>query len=771
MKSLPLLALRRPRLTLLCLLLTTMLFAGGLPRLRSEFGYRVLLGDDHPSVKTLDAIIATFGGGLPLTIAWECGPQLPCATLASRKSLHMAHAITRTLEASPHVRRVQGLANAPLLVPAEGGFAVRRLVEAGEPARDAAALAQLAIDDPVWRDTFISRDGSVGAIVVQPVDTRSETDVGVVDAIFAALRPFEARGSRFHLVGDAVASVVSGRDLASSTTRLVPFTVLVIAGIVVLFTRSLQAALLCLATLGVALVWTFGALGWLHWPQDGILEVLAPLVLVIGVCDAIHLLGAYAEELGKADATTRPQRREAMQRAVLQLAAPCALTTLTTAAAFLSFLTSDLDTFERFGSIAAFATVSCLVLTFSLIPVLGVALAPQPAPIQSAALAWRAGLGGVVRVTQRRTGLVLAVAGGVMLFFACGWTRLEIDTDWYESWGQRSDVVQWLNFVETRLGPSETLELEITLPPGGNIAEPETLETLDALAQSIGSLDGLANPRSIITPLKRLNRLIHDDDPSFEKLGERLGQNAELLELLEFEGVDLLAPWITLDRSRVRISVAAREQSYRDRERTLAAVRRLVDSSVPAFWEVRLTGEAAIGFEWIRDVQATQLRSFPTALLLALILVGLLLRSLRLALAALVPTLLPIVVTLGGMGWLGMSVDVGRAMLAAVILGIAIDDAIHFLHRMRRDTLSNGDATGAIERTLLSVGPAITTTSIALALGFLTFMASAWQTISSFGFFMALAILGALASTLFVLPSLLFATRVGHAEDPDAAGA
>ncbi len=761
--------MQHPRFTLLGLALTTVLLAGGLPRLHSEYGYRVLLGDEHPSVTALDSIIASFGGGLPLTIAWECGLDQPCATLTSNASLRMAHIITRTLEASPHVRRVQGLANAPLMVPTQGGFSVRRLVEAGEPASDAAALAQRAMDDPVWRDSFISRDGSVGAIVVQPVDTRSETDVGVVDAIFAALRPFEARGIRFHLVGDSVATVVSGRDLATSTSQMVPFTVLVIASIVMLFTRSWRATLLCMATLGVALVWTFGALGWLCWPQDGILEVLAPLVLVIGVCDAIHLLGAYAEELPNSGQATRVQRHRAMQDAVRQMAAPCALTTLTTAAAFLSFLTSDLDTFERFGSIAAFATLSCLILTFSLIPLLGVALAPRSAPIHAATLVWRAGLGGVLHVTQRRTKLVLAAAAGVMLFFAFGWTRLEVDTDWYESWGQRSDVVQWLNFVETRLGPSETLEFEIALPAGSNIAEPETLGSLDQLARSVGALDGLANPRSIITPLERLNRMLHDDDPKFQRLGDSFAQNAELLELLELEGVDLIAPWITLDRSRVRLSVAAREQPYRERERTLAAVREIVATTVPDAWDVKLTGEAAIGFEWIRDVQATQLRSFPTALALALLLVGALLRSLRLALAALVPTLLPIVVTLGSMGWLGMSLDVGRAMLAAVILGIAIDDAIHFLHRLSREDCTESGTARAIERTLHAVGPAITTTSIALALGFLTFMTSAWQTISSFGFFMALAILGGLVSTLFVLPSLLFIVPTRPRKDSDAA--
>jgi predicted RND superfamily exporter protein len=108
------------------------------------------------------------------------------------------------------------------------------------------------------------------------------------------------------------------------------------------------------------------------------------------------------------------------------------------------------------------------------------------------------------------------------------------------------------------------------------------------------------------------------------------------------------------------------------------------------------------------------------------------------------------------MGWLGFSLDIGRTMIAAILIGIGVDDAIHVLsqYKIRRDT--GEGPTAAITHALHHTGRAVVTTSIALSLGFLTLMASAWQTISSFGFFVALAIMGALASTMFVLPALIF---------------
>ena len=174
-------------------------------------------------------------------------------------------------------------------------------------------------------------------------------------------------------------------------------------------------------------------------------------------------------------------------------------------------------------------------------------------------------------------------------------------------------------------------------------------------------------------------------------------------------------------------------------------------------WGFQISGTVAVQHDWLRDVQATQLRSFPIAFGIVFILVAVFLRSWKLGLAAMVPTLLPVVVVLGAMGWIGMSLDVARAMLAAVVIGIGVDDAIHLLahYKVRRE--EGDDPHAAIAAALQHTGRAIVTTSVALALGFLTLMMSAWQTVSSFGLFVAIAIMGALVSTLFVLPALIFA--------------
>jgi predicted RND superfamily exporter protein len=750
--------LARPGLASIVLLAISVGFAAGIPRVQAEFGYRVLVGSEHPAVRDLEGFIESFGGGMPVYLLWACSHGTPCSGVFDASSLDMAHSVTRALGREPGIRSVHGVANAPLLVPTKGGFAVRRFVEHGRRAADANELASRALEDPLWRDRLVSADASTGVIIIQPTDTRNDTSLRLLDAIEDTLQPFEAQGFRFYLVGDPVGAVIAGRDLSQSTSRLVPATVLVIALVVLGLSRAWQHVVVSLATMGTALLWTFGLLGWLGWPQDGILEVLAPLILVVGVCDSIHLLSRVSVHSSPPPPPRSFERRKAVLAAVRDVAAPCLMTSLTTASAFFSFTTSALDTFVRFGVIAAFGVLAAFALTFSLLPLLAWLLPEHAGPPQRATRLWHSTLAAVVRTTQRRAIPIVAAAVALSALGTVGWVRhLDVDTDWYESFGERSPVIQAIRFMERQLGQSETLEIQVSLPNDQPLADPATLAHLRAFTSFLGDTKGLARPRSALDVLARLNRLVHDDDPAFERLPSNVRTGAELIELAGLDDPEVLDSWLTLDRTQLRISVDAPEQSYARARELLGSVRAYADDHLPADWRVLLTGQTAMNVYWVTDIQQTQLRSFPLAFALVFAMLALFLGSVPLALAGMLPTTIPVLVTLGTMGFVGMNLDFGRAMIAAIMLGIAVDDSIHVLYHYRRRRNAGSRPREAMTRAILHTGRAVVTTSVALALGFLTLMASAWQTISSFGFFVAVGIVAALVATLYALPAVFFA--------------
>lgn len=750
MEHLVRLSLRSPRATLLLLGGLTLCFAAGLPRVERAYGLEALLGKTHPAVVEQERFVATYGGGYPLLVVWECGAGRPCRDALDAGSLAVAHELERRVGGLGGVRSVWGPATSGLLVPDASGFLRRRFTgEDGRRAPDADALARRARRDPLWRRHLVSEDGRVAAVTIVPADTSSPVMERIVDVVLETLAPYEARGFAFKLAGHPAESVLNGRDLADSTARATPLCVVIIAVASFALLRCWRSVLASLLTVGTSVLWAFGLLGWLGWPQEYVLQVLAPLLLVVGVCDAVHLLARVARENAKADSQT------ALLRAARAVGPACAVTTLTTAAAFLSFTASPLEGFRRFGLVAGFGVTVCLLLTFTLLPLLARWLPPS---MSAAEPALRASGAGLRRLGHASAGLARPVLAATALLFAAGvagWGLLRVDTDIDRMFGEDNRVVRWSRFVDANLRGLDSLEIEVALPDAGLLFEPSTQAGILRLERHLAAQPELGVATSARTLLARANRLLHDDDPAWERTGESAAANAQLLELVAMGDPEGLGAWVAHDRRRLRVSAEAQADSSAGRGAVLTRVRAFLASELPESWAFTLTGPFAMEFRWAADLQRSQLRSFALALLLVFALVSAYLRSLRLGLAALVPAVLPVVAMLGFMGYAGLLLDVGRCLVAAIVIGIAVDDAVHVLGQYQQRRRRGAAPADALEDALEQTGPAVLVTSVALSLGFLALSRSAWASIASFGALVSVAILGALAATLFVMPPVV----------------
>ena len=170
-----------------------------------------------------------------------------------------------------------------------------------------------------------------------------------------------------------------------------------------------------------------------------------------------------------------------------------------------------------------------------------------------------------------------------------------------------------------------------------------------------------------------------------------------------------------------------------------------------------INGPVKVFVQMVDEVQRTQLASFALATLVVAGMVAIFLRSLSWALAAMLPTLFPALATLGAMGLAGVYLDIGTAMIAAVVLGIAIDDSVHLLTQYRRRRAGGSEPCEAIRAAVLHVGRAVVTTSLALSLGCFVLTLSSWQSVASFGFLSGLAILVAGVADLVILPAVIAA--------------
>jgi predicted RND superfamily exporter protein len=753
MQRLTRLSLTHPLATLAALAALTAVFGAGIPRLSTDVGYRSLLGSDHPAVVRFDAFLERFDGGFPLAAVWSCAQTSRCTSVFDDEALRMAADVALTLAGAPGIRRVDSPATTALLVPGEEEPIARTFVEGGRLAPDRAWLAERALHDSLWVRELVDAQGRVGAIVVDVASSGSGASVAAYDALDAALAPHERSGFRFHRVGGPVEFVVAGGELQADTAKLVPVMVVLVGAVLALLFHSLTFVCVALATVGLGVLWTFGLLGWLGWPQNTVSQALPPLLLVIGVCDVIHLLARYANDAG-----ARPERDRAtlLEDVAGDIGTACVATSLTTASGFASFATSGLESFVRFGAVAAFGVIAALILTFTLLPILAVRLRPNGARALRVSAVWSRVLERIVAVSEERATAVLALTTVLGMGAVVGVAMLRVDASFEDLYGEGSRVVRWSRFVGDALRRPDSGQ------PGSRDRAPRHRSTGrpgDARGRCRrAGLSGRCS-RNRTRPLGDRRRL--PGPPARER--RRI----------------VLVPR-SVAQGRRTGDLRRPHGARRPRDRPLAR------RGGPALPHLHRVGEAPPG----GDAAHLRRRARPARQRASQGLdgaphgaarrgardggrdpahPGLELRhgGARRA-RPLVPTLLPVVVTLGAMGLAGASLDVGSAMVAAVVIGIAVDDAIHLLVQYRRHRVAGAGARLAIRSAVLHVGRAVVSTSMALALGFFSLGFSSWKTISNFGALSGLAILVALLSVLVVLPALMVVATNRRHEPPRA---
>ena len=759
MQALGLWSLRHPRpVAILALAATAALGAGALS-VGTDSGYRAFLGASHPVVRDLDAVAARFGGGVPFAVTFRCRDTAPCRSVFDPAALEMAHALAVAIAANPGVRRVDGPATSPLLVSELFDLPrARQLAPDGAPVADLEELIPRALADPLWVEQIVSPDGHAGALIVTLEDSSSATAERAVDAALAALGPFEARGFSFALAGGPVEFVVAGRELDRQARRLVPAIGVLVFAIVWLAFRSAPLALLALAGVGVALLTSVGLQGWLGWPRTSFFQVLPPLLLTIGVCYGIHLSSAYAARLaaaGSADAL----RATALGGAIADVSRPCLYTALTTAAGFASFHTSGLESLMRFGWIAAFGVMAALVATFTLLSVVLVRLpARWITPPRTSAL-WARAVDRFAKDAARWRRRTLAVTAVLALLSCAGLAALRIDASFEEIYGERNQVVRWAREA-AEVRSAETLDVALSLPPGVAPAAPEAIATLARLEAV--EAPGLGRPLSILAPMRRLHELFYGGPLALDGPEAQPDRFASLQRMLRAEAPELFALYVAPARgdepAALRLGFQAEKLPQDELRALVARVEGEVAARLPPGFSAIVTGPLAVVSRMIDEIRDTQIGSFGAATLLVFGLTALCLRSLPLALLAMVPTTLPVLLTLGAMGALGVPLDVGTAMVAAIVLGLGVDEALHLLSAYRRLRGSGLAREAAIETALREVGRPLLTSAAALGAGFLVLVFVPWKSLASFGAVSVVAIAASLLADLLVLPALLLAT-------------
>lgn len=738
-----LLGVGRTPYLLLLLVLTGVLGYFAL-QLQVEQSNDSMTGQNPEAVRTYGEFRDLFGNDEDLLLSLS-HPQLLQA-----EGLQLLDEVSRRLEAIEGVRRVFSLRTAFELVPGPDGAEPRPIFPENPGAAGAAVQIQSALDaNPQLTGLLISADRHSAGLTVELEDRRGDDRFRseVIRQVRALMAEFSARGE-FHLTGIGVQKNDVAHYIQRDQALIIPMSVVLLSLLLLLSFRRVSGVALAMAVTGISLVWTLGLYHLAGLTLNTITSLLAPVIMVLSVTTSIHLYNGwlYAPPCYGAGS-------DRVVRGTSHLLLPCFFTALTTALGLLSLLISDIPAVRQFGLFGALGVMISFLVGVTLVPV-GLSCLPgdrRALPAKGTGVL-RYLLHRIARLTVTRPRQILAVALLLALLAAFGMTRIRNNTDLVRFLKTSAPLFADTLFIDQHLAGVNSLEFVLSRQDAAPLTSLAAMRRLERFQRQALTHPQVAAAYSILDVIKPLHRaeagLAGLELPTSE---EELLSVFDLLEAAPEQ--TMLRKLIDDSFSKARFSVRIHsigteiaaplvEALVREGEEILGPEFRLVPTG--SFYAVTVDSNRLV---------RNQLGSFVLSLSLVMGAILVLFRSLRLTLIALIPNLIPIVWIGGLMGFFRIDLSTGTAMIAAVVIGLAVDDTIHYLARFR--TEFKGDRVRAITRTTTGTGRAMTISSLVLTIGFWVGCLGSFKPTIFFSLLTGVAMVGALACDLLVLPACL----------------
>ncbi|MCF7837618.1 MAG: MMPL family transporter [Candidatus Marinimicrobia bacterium] len=576
------------------------------------------------------------------------------------------------------------------------------------------------------------------------LDTQRRAEVS---AIRKMLRPYEGRANLYlgglHVVGFQLVRIIRN-DLVVFGGAIAAM----IAVILLALFRRIRWVVIPAVCCTCSLVATLGLFGMLGFKTTVISANFVVLQLILTLAIVVHLIVQYREYNRQHSDWEQPRLVTATLR---RKAAPCLYAGLTTSVGFASLLASELQPVISFGWMMIIAMFCSIGVSLALFPALMALFPRESARGQLGPARWL--LKGCSTFTLRAGWLAVPLGAGVLAAGAVGALRLDVENSFLNYFRDSTRVHKELAFIDRHFGGSTPLDLVITLPdddkPQDLVLQAQTVQQLQRVQQALQRHEAVGKILSAVN-LTALAKEVNDSLPLTEYELTALYRTLEA-SLRE----TLLGPFLALEHRQARISMRIQDTTPGlKRSRLLADIRQ--DLKALGYPESRYVMTNL--FVLYENILQRLLRSQATTLgiVYGVLFVAFwgIFRSLRVALAAMIPNLLATAVVLGAMGWLQIPLDLMTITIAAVAMGIAVDDTIHYTHRYLEELKAHSPS-DAVRRTHDSVGFAVLYTTLIITLGFSLMILSDFTPSALFGLLSGLARVTALVADLCILPVLL----------------
>lgn len=737
-------------LALIFLLCVSLAAALQLPNLRVDRGDNSLIAADDPGWAPLRQTEKDFGAAQLVVI------YLHSNMLWSTSTLLALQKASFDLQDAPGIIAVKSLLSSTSIRDKGDYVDAGPLVDVVPKSEtELAALRDDALYSPIIRGNYLSDDGLASAITIsyQPDPANPQHEIQIYEQIERLIAPLRAHFDVVFQLGWPRLNHEIDRGLTGDLVRIVPLALVILIVTVTAFLRAPSVIPIPLVTTAFTILWTLGFMALMGIPVTLLTAILPALIIVVGSVEVVHLISSYLDGI-------EPESSELRRHAVAYMARHVGVAVVITSSmnvlGFASNVVTSIPLIREFSIAAAFAMGANLVVTVLAMPLLLHLLGPRRNRVRVAD-GRPAGLIGCIidvveAVTNNHPRKVIFAFACVVALLGGQIGNLKVNNDPIAYFHPDHPFVHDMQRVHEDLAGLQTFSVSLRATTPGWF---KTVQGLRAIADVQAVLDGQRlydKTTSLADLMALMHQEMHKGDKNYHVVP--VVQEDFSLYLSNMPRSEI-ASFVTEDFSSAQIIV---RHNVGDSVQLNDAVRQL-RAVVPAMLGERasfvIAGRNLMVNSAAESLIDGELQSLGVILIVIFALFSFLYTSFLAGLLALVPNVLPIVLNFGIMAWLGVPLNPGTAMVAAIAIGLAVDDTIHLMTRFAAESRRLVDEIAAVRATIRGEAVPVLTTAIALALGFAAFGLSEFRIIAEFGLLAAGTMIYAAVSDLLLMPILL----------------
>ncbi|MFD2567290.1 efflux RND transporter permease subunit [Pseudotenacibaculum haliotis] len=565
----------------------------------------------------------------------------------------------------------------------------------------------------------------------------------------------EETGLDVRVSGMPYIRTLNSQNIVDEIGLFVAGALLITALIFFFFFRSFRATFITLLVVTIGVTWAFGFIGWLGYEITVLTALIPPLIIVIGVPNAVFLINKYQQEIKK-----HGQQAKALQRVITKIGNATLMTNITTASGFATFVFVKSQLLREFGILASLNIISIFILALLIIPTVYSFMAPpKPKHLNHLERRWMENVvNWMEKMVREQRIAVYITTVAVIILGIIGLYQIRVSGSLIEDMPKGKAFYKDIKFFEEEFGGIMPLEILIDTKKEKGVMKLSTLKRMEKINEEIESFPELSKPISIVNLVKYSKQAYYKGNPKYYQLPSSQEQSYIFAYTRNSDGnANMLNNFVDSTGQYARITTFMKDIGTDKMDGIQERLQQVIDKEFPEKrYAVSLTGKALVFLKGTNYLISNLVFSLSLAIVLISLFMAWMFRSFRMILISIIPNMLPLLITAGLMGFFDIPIKPSTILVFSIAFGISVDDTIHFLAKYRQELIANNWAIRkSVYAALRETGVSMFYTSIVLFFGFLIFTVSSFGGTIALGGLVSITLLFAMVSNLLLLPSLL----------------